>query len=1241
MASFLSINSGSSYFKKGTRKSENSLVNALERLSTGVRVNDASDDVAALSINNRLVAQLKGARTAIRNIADGASLLQTIESALGESTVALLRARELASRAANDYLSGNDLEAIKAEFNELLTHVDTISEQTTFNGIHVINGKHQEELSLQVSEVVGETVKLGPMKVDTDSLGRQARYTSARRGAFIGDLEEGQLMINGIAIRGTTESDDELSYSYASGSALAKVAAINQASPYTGVRAIAGPTIIEGFEPIRKMTLDEDHYFKINGHAISGFSYEDKDATGSLVSNINAAYEHTQVKAKLTEDGRINLIAEDGRNITIEYRGSSEKLSDPVKYDEAIKAKAAQVRDSIRIIDSFGDPINLAGTVDPVLTILDGDIDTISGAPITFTGTGFTGSFQVIADALTNDDLLVDSLVINPSNGFSPGDQGGYLSGATSAVGDHADFVLEIVEPGQLGTATFRVKEEPITAGTADTQLGTETYDWAVRGIYTDDTGKFDEASSSYYNEASNRLYTLTVTKGGSPTAPTPSGRPEFTYTVTNLDTGIIENTGLVPSPAIVSTSDVSLLHGVVLDINETITYSSNGTTRVSGQQMLESIVKPQGFTNHPIFQSWSGSKIIDYTITVEDSGHFTYNAPLSGSNTSAATLRIKGIERSSGTTIVNDLVTLNSGAGSSGQTISSGGLTFNINPQSVTPTLTKSMNNSTFGTTSSYMNGNSTVYTGPNNRTYKVEFLDTGRISSSSGLNAKVTVSDSGGVLTSYTTTITSGDTRLGVGTAYDEGVVLTLGESSTQRSIQTTKGDYNNVGISGTYSGVTDDSIIFSITNAGTVGVAQYEYYYSSDPGTKFTGTVSNSVSVGSGLSVKFNNATQTLDVGDEWKVTLDADIINSGANISLNTTSKNLIAGNQWQFTAEPPEWIVGDTYTINMKHNYSPTELTLPSDGVISLSNVGDFQITGASGYTFKTGDEIRVHTRGFTGTAVSGGTYGDNLYPTYYKIVITEPGEIGTAKFTWAREDGRQDLTQNPKVYGFNSDNVGPVGEQTVLAGGNILESGVKITWQNSSNTTIPSYLAVGDTFRIPVGQKLEYTFGGQITLQSEDKIHLEYSGAEIDNQLGRFLFQGSVEDNNIAGDEQSLTKGILGVNEDRSINDLNLDDRWAAEEAVNTLDLAVDQLSGMRSMLGALLNTLESQSRNNEERIANLSAASSRLVDADIALETAELTRTQIVRSLNPQLAQTERLSAMKTLDLLRLNSIG
>jgi len=1227
MSSFLSIKSDgpSPYFKKSSLKNQGTLLRSMERLATGVRVNHAKDDVAAMGINNRLTAQLKGARAAIRNISDGASLLQTIESALGESTVALLRARELATQAANDHLGVLDLEAIKAEFNELVTHVNKISEQTTFNGIKVLDGEHHEDISLQVSELSGETVKLGPLKVNTESLGRQARYTSKRRGAFIGDLKAGEMMINGVAIRATTESDDELSYSYASGSALAKAAAINQASPHTGVRAIAGPTIIEGFEPIRKMTLDEEHYFKINGHAISGFTFEDKDATGSLVKNINAAYEDTQVRAQMTSDGRVNLIAEDGRNITVEYG-------------------TAEVRDAMRIIDSFGDPINLAGTVDPVITNLDGDISevTFSAAP---GGSGLT--FSPIADALRNDETDLDAVVI-------PTDKGGI-----SDRGDHADFVLEVVDEGQFGTATFRLKSEPVPTGLADVQGGSESYHWAVRGAYNDfGESRISQASDSYYNEASNRLYTLTVTDGGNPASTNPANHPSFTYTIFNKDTGVYEldsdgDTTFNPTPAKVSvgTSTVELAHGVKLDVAGTTTYATGpSSSAVSPGGYLLKSTGAQNYTLNPQFLSWDGSTKTDYKIEVLESGHYASGTSQPNSGDSSKTQRAK-IKITSNLNPTGQTYTLSD---QPTQTINFDGLELRFTSQSKSPSSISS--SSAAGTTyeKSKMNLSKSVYTAQSNLTYKVTVNETGRLTSGgAGLNATLTVDGN-----SFGMTLKAGDNIIGDGTAFDHGLILSAGASSTSRSVVRSAGDYGGTAsVSGTYNGTTNDQIFIRVAQAGGIGDALFEYSLASDPGNwSSPDTLDNIKNNIDGTGVSFNlteDTSQNLEVGDQWTITLDADVIMAGTTYSFTGNSANLTKGVTWDLTATPPEWVKDEVIKIDMSHNYEDNLYTLTD--TISLADVGDFKINGGAGRTFKTGEEIRVHTRSFTGSATSGGTYGDNLYPTYYKLVITEPGEIGTAKFVWSRLDERQDLTQNPQLFGYGPNPTDGFTQYTTSSSPITLESGVEISWSDTSASSVnlfhgglftgfpstSSYLSVGDTFLIPVGQKLEYTFGGQLTLVSEENIHIEYSDVNVDNQMGRFLFVGDEEDNNTAGTETTLTSGILGVNETKSIDDLLLDDRFLAGEAIDTLGLAVDQLSGMRTVIGALINSLESASRSTSERALNLSAASARLVDADMATEAAELTRAQILTSLTPQLAQTERLSAMKTLDLLRLNSIG
>ena len=100
-------------------------------------------------------------------------------------------------------------------------------------------------------------------------------------------ISAGDININGIAVRSTQNIDDELSYSLKSGSALAKIKAINAIEQFTGVRAIVSATTVTGRDPIRAINLDATRWIKINGHLVSGFQVEDSDATGVLKHHIN------------------------------------------------------------------------------------------------------------------------------------------------------------------------------------------------------------------------------------------------------------------------------------------------------------------------------------------------------------------------------------------------------------------------------------------------------------------------------------------------------------------------------------------------------------------------------------------------------------------------------------------------------------------------------------------------------------------------------------------------------------------------------------------------------------------------------------------------------------------------------------------------------------------------------------------------------------------------------------------
>ncbi|MBN9621604.1 MAG: flagellin FliC [Actinobacteria bacterium] len=137
---------------------------AMERLSSGYRINRAADDAAGLAISERLRAQVKGIGQAQRNTQDAISVVQTAEGALNEVHSMLQRTRELAVQYKNGSLSESDKESIQLEVNQLASEVEQIGEDTEFNGIKLLNEKAQ--ITFQVGANDGETIS-----VSTISLG--------------------------------------------------------------------------------------------------------------------------------------------------------------------------------------------------------------------------------------------------------------------------------------------------------------------------------------------------------------------------------------------------------------------------------------------------------------------------------------------------------------------------------------------------------------------------------------------------------------------------------------------------------------------------------------------------------------------------------------------------------------------------------------------------------------------------------------------------------------------------------------------------------------------------------------------------------------------------------------------------------------------------------------------------------------------------------------------------------------
>ncbi|WP_174872129.1 flagellin [Pectobacterium polaris] len=121
-------------------KSQSSLGTAIERLSSGLRINSAKDDAAGQAIANRMTAQVKGLTQAARNANDGISLTQTAEGNLNEINNNLQRIRELAVQAANDTNSTNDRDSVYTEMRQRLDEIDRVAKSADFNGTKLLGG---------------------------------------------------------------------------------------------------------------------------------------------------------------------------------------------------------------------------------------------------------------------------------------------------------------------------------------------------------------------------------------------------------------------------------------------------------------------------------------------------------------------------------------------------------------------------------------------------------------------------------------------------------------------------------------------------------------------------------------------------------------------------------------------------------------------------------------------------------------------------------------------------------------------------------------------------------------------------------------------------------------------------------------------------------------------------------------------------------------------------------------------
>ena len=180
MAAVINTNYLSLVAQNNLNKSQSALGTAIERLSSGLRINSAKDDAAGMAIANRFTANVRGLTQAARNANDGISIAQTTEGALNEINNNLQRIRELSVQAQNGTNSSSDLQSIQDEINQRLDEIDRVSAQTQFNGVNVL--AESKKLTIQVGANDNQTIDINLKQIDRSTLDLTGFNVSATSG---------------------------------------------------------------------------------------------------------------------------------------------------------------------------------------------------------------------------------------------------------------------------------------------------------------------------------------------------------------------------------------------------------------------------------------------------------------------------------------------------------------------------------------------------------------------------------------------------------------------------------------------------------------------------------------------------------------------------------------------------------------------------------------------------------------------------------------------------------------------------------------------------------------------------------------------------------------------------------------------------------------------------------------------------------------------------------------------------
>jgi len=314
MPQTINTNLSSLTAQRNASKTQNDLSTAINRLSSGLRINSAKDDAAGLAISERFTSQIRGLNQAARNANDGISLAQVAEGGLGSIGTNLQRIRELSVQSANATNSASDRAALQQEVSQLTAEIDRVATQTQFNGLNLLDGSYQAQ-QFQVGANAGQTITVaGISSARTSGLGQFQGFTLTNQSI-------GTASNTPAALTVTVGSGSAIALGSVAVDAKAQAAAIN-AGGVAGLTATANATSVAAATQTAAGSASGTAIVTVNGLAINVAGTSGGAGAASnranFVAALNAQSAATGVTASDTGSG-VTLTAADGRNVTLSY----------------------------------------------------------------------------------------------------------------------------------------------------------------------------------------------------------------------------------------------------------------------------------------------------------------------------------------------------------------------------------------------------------------------------------------------------------------------------------------------------------------------------------------------------------------------------------------------------------------------------------------------------------------------------------------------------------------------------------------------------------------------------------------------------------------------------------------------------------------------------------------------------------------------------------------------------------